>query len=214
MRIHSRQHAAEAPAERAPIPQPQRAGSGLNILLAEDNKINQRFATALLTKAGHRVTVAENGHQAVDAARHSDFDVILMDIQMPDLDGIGAAREIRELPAPKNRVPIIAHTAHAMSGARAEYLAAGMDDYVTKPVRPEILLAKLAAIAGRLSQTEPGEPAAAPNTATTHCPSSTPNKLASLTDSLSLEMVRNFLELSCPTRLAISRLSGRTRGRS
>ncbi|HXL98362.1 MAG TPA: response regulator, partial [Rhizomicrobium sp.] len=97
----------------------------LRILLAEDNKINQQFATVLLNKAGHSVEVAENGHQAVDAVRRSTFDVVLMDIQMPELDGVGATRQIRALAEPKCRVPIIAMTAHAMAGARDEYLAAG-----------------------------------------------------------------------------------------
>jgi signal transduction histidine kinase/CheY-like chemotaxis protein/HPt (histidine-containing phosphotransfer) domain-containing protein len=116
----------------------------LRILLAEDNKINQKFAMALLQKAGHKVTLAANGHEAVDAIRHDDFDVVLMDIQMPDLDGVGATREIRAMPAPKGKVPIIAMTANAMPGVKAEYLAAGMNDYVPKPVQPGILFAKLA----------------------------------------------------------------------
>lgn len=120
----------------------------LHILLAEDNKINQQFAAVLLTKAGHRVEVAENGHQAVDAVRRSEFDVVLMDIQMPDLDGIQATRQIRALAEPKCSVPIIAMTAHAMSGAKEEYLAAGMNDYISKPVQPVLLLSKLAGIAG------------------------------------------------------------------
>jgi len=119
----------------------------LRILLAEDNKINQQFATILLQKAGHRVEVAENGHQAVDAIRREQFDVVLMDIQMPELDGVKATRQIRALPAPKCDVPIIAMTAHAMAGAREEYLAAGMNDYISKPVQSALLLSKLAAIA-------------------------------------------------------------------
>jgi signal transduction histidine kinase/DNA-binding response OmpR family regulator/HPt (histidine-containing phosphotransfer) domain-containing protein len=121
----------------------------LRILLAEDNKINQKFATVLLSKAGHSVVVADNGHQAVDAMRRGDFDVILMDIQMPELDGVQATRQIRVLPEPKCLVPIIAMTAHAMAGAREEYLAAGMNDYISKPVQPALLLSKLASIAVR-----------------------------------------------------------------
>jgi signal transduction histidine kinase/CheY-like chemotaxis protein len=123
------------PSRLSPVPQ----SGGLNILLAEDNKINQKFATVLLTKAGHTVTIAENGHEAVDAVRWNDFDIVLMDIQMPDLDGVGATREIRSLASPKNDIPIIAMTAHAMAGAREEYLAAGMNDYVAKPVQREAL---------------------------------------------------------------------------
>jgi CheY-like chemotaxis protein len=131
-------------------PQPQAANTALkmhtralSILLAEDNKINQKFAMALLGKAGHHVQVANNGHEAVDAVRAADFDVILMDIQMPELDGVKATQEIRALPAPKNRVPIIAMTAHAMPGAREEYIAAGMDDYVSKPIDTALLFEKL-----------------------------------------------------------------------
>ena len=119
----------------------------LRILLAEDNKINQKFATVLLTKAGHSVEIAENGHQAVDALRRSEFDIILMDIQMPELDGVQATKQIRALPIPKRNIPIIAMTAHAMAGAKEEYLAAGMNDYISKPVQPALLLSKLASIA-------------------------------------------------------------------
>ncbi len=127
----------------------------LRILLAEDNKINQKFAMALLEKAGHVVTVSENGHQAVDAMRRADYDVVLMDVQMPELDGVGAMREIRAMKRPKCAVPIIAMTANAMPGAKAEYLGAGMDDYVPKPIEAGLLLAKLAQIAKSLESGTP-----------------------------------------------------------
>ena len=120
---------------------PQKAK--LRILLAEDNKINQQYATVVLNKAGYHVTIAENGKQAVEAVRTASFDLVLMDIQMPELDGVEATRQIRGLPAPKNAVPIFAMTAHAMRGAREEYIAAGMNDYITKPFQPAVLLAKL-----------------------------------------------------------------------
>ena len=124
----------------------------LRVLLAEDNKVNQQYACVLLTKAGHQVRVAENGHQAVDAMRQADFDVVLMDIQMPELDGVQATRQIRDLPWPKSQVPIIAMTAHAMAGAREEYLAAGMDDYVSKPFQPGLVQSKLSQLAGAPSR--------------------------------------------------------------
>ena len=124
----------------------------LRILLAEDNKINQKFALALLSKGGHQVRIAENGHQAVDALRREDFDVILMDIQMPELDGIQATKQIRSMSGPKSETPIIALTAHALAGAREEYIAAGMNDYISKPVDQTILLAKLLEIAQSLEQ--------------------------------------------------------------
>jgi signal transduction histidine kinase/DNA-binding response OmpR family regulator/HPt (histidine-containing phosphotransfer) domain-containing protein len=130
----------------------------LRILLAEDNKINQKFATVLLTKAGHTVVVADNGHQAVDAVRSGEFDVVLMDIQMPELDGVQATRQIRALQEPKCLVPIIAMTAHAMAGAREEYLAAGMNDYISKPVQPALLLSKLANVVIRDARQVPQLP--------------------------------------------------------
>jgi CheY-like chemotaxis protein len=114
----------------------------MRILLAEDNKINQKYAQALLEKRFH-LTIVENGVQAVEQMRRNDFDVVLMDIQMPELDGPGATRQIRALPAPKCHVPIIAMTANAQPGAREDYLAAGMDDYVTKPISPAALLVLL-----------------------------------------------------------------------
>ncbi|HEY2007863.1 MAG TPA: response regulator [Rhizomicrobium sp.] len=129
--------------------------SRMRILLAEDNKINQKYAIALLEKRFH-LTIAANGVQAVEQMRRHDFDLILMDIQMPELDGLGATRQIRALPAPKCHVPIIAMTANAQPGAREDYLGAGMDDYVTKPISPAALLALL----------ERFKPAAEPPTAT------------------------------------------------
>jgi signal transduction histidine kinase/CheY-like chemotaxis protein/HPt (histidine-containing phosphotransfer) domain-containing protein len=124
------------------------AAASLRILLAEDNEINRQYASFVLRKAGHVVTLAENGHKAVDWVRRADFDVVLMDIQMPELDGLQATAQIRAMAAPKNAVPIFAMTAHAMTGACEEYLAAGMDDYVSKPFQPAQLLAKLARVAG------------------------------------------------------------------
>src|ERR1700722_5101560 len=121
----------------------------LRVLLAEDNKINQQFATLVLTNAGHSVEIAGNGREAVDALGRSDFDVVLMDIQMPVLDGVQATQEIRALPEPKGSIPIIAVTAHAMAGARQEYLAAGMNDYLAKPYKPGLLLAALTKLTSR-----------------------------------------------------------------
>jgi CheY-like chemotaxis protein len=118
----------------------------LRVLLAEDNKINQKVAFALLARAGHQVDVAENGYEAVDAVRRADYDVVLMDIQMPDLDGVQATRQIRALTAPKCDVPIIALTAYVLSGAREQYLAAGMNDCISKPVNSALLYAKLSKI--------------------------------------------------------------------
>ncbi|MEQ6290198.1 response regulator [Vogesella sp. GCM10023246] len=109
---------------------------GSRILLAEDNPINQQIAYELLQAAGAQVSCAENGLQAVDMALHDLFDAILMDIHMPQLDGLAAARRIREHGL---RLPIIAVTAHAFDAAREEALAAGMDDHLAKPFTPEQL---------------------------------------------------------------------------
>ena len=125
----------------------------LRILLAEDNRINQEYATLFLTKAGHHVTVADNGKRAVEAVRSTDFDLVLMDVHMPELGGVEATQQIRALPAPKNAIPIIALTANAMTGAREEYLAAGMDDYISKPFQPMLVLRTLAALGPRASAT-------------------------------------------------------------
>ena len=137
---------------------PEKANRGLRILLAEDNKINQQYAMVVLAKGGHQVTIAENGHQAVEAVRKADFDLVLMDIQMPELDGVQAARQIRTLPAPKNAVPIFAMTAHAMQGVSEEYLQAGMNDYITKPFQAAMLLAKLSRLAEGLPTPAVGTP--------------------------------------------------------
>lgn len=123
----------------------------LRVLLAEDNQVNQKFAAILLSNAGYSVEVAENGHQAVDALRRAEFDVVLMDVQMPKLDGVQATRQIRGLPGSKGSIPIIAMTAHAMAGAKEDYLAAGMNDYISKPIQPELLLSKLAALSAAVA---------------------------------------------------------------
>ena len=126
----------------------QAATRALLVLVAEDNKINQQLVAMMLRNVGHKVDVVENGEEAVEAVRTGIYDVVLMDVQMPLLDGKQATERIRALPPPANRVTIIAVTAHAMAGAREEYLAAGMDDYLPKPIEPGILFGKLAAVSG------------------------------------------------------------------
>ena len=112
----------------------------LRILLVEDNVINQKVALAILQRAGHRVDLAENGRQAVDLALSRDYDLVLMDIQMPIMDGIEATRLIRAEGAARGAVPIVAMTANAMQGAREEYLANGLDDYISKPIGAKAML--------------------------------------------------------------------------
>jgi len=156
-----------------------------NILLAEDNLINQTLVIKLLETRGHRVTLASNGIEAVEAFKKGDFDLILMDIQMPEMDGFEATKAIRNLEfgmrnekeskiqnrnsklvdkAPEiqpssinhpvsSHIPIIAMTAHAMTGDREKCIAAGMDDYVSKPIKPETLYSVIDKVA-RKSQRE------------------------------------------------------------
>ncbi|MEJ7594301.1 MAG: response regulator [Planctomycetaceae bacterium] len=112
----------------------------LRVLLAEDGKANQTLAVGLLTKWGHTVEVAENGEDTIALWQSGSFDVILMDVQMPVLDGLQATERIRELErASGTYIPIIAMTARAMKGDRERCLAAGMDDYVSKPIRRQEL---------------------------------------------------------------------------
>jgi CheY-like chemotaxis protein len=108
----------------------------LRVLLAEDNRVNQKLAMGLLEKWGHHVQLAETGLQAIDAWKEGSFDLIIMDIQMPQMDGLQAARQIRAIERERGgHVPMIAMTAHAMAGDREECLQAGMDGYVAKPLR-------------------------------------------------------------------------------
>jgi CheY-like chemotaxis protein len=116
----------------------------LRILLAEDNAVNQKLALRLLERMGYAAHVAANGLEAITALEVTPYDVVLMDIQMPELDGLEASRRIRSR-WPDRRVRIVAMTANAMEGDREACIAAGMDDYVSKPIRPDELAAALAA---------------------------------------------------------------------
>jgi signal transduction histidine kinase/CheY-like chemotaxis protein len=107
----------------------------LRVLVAEDNLVNQKLAKAMLTRLGHDCALASDGRAAIAEWSQGNYDVVFMDVQMPDVDGFEATREIRRLEAGTgSRVPIVAMTAHAMPGDRERCLAAGMDDYVTKPI--------------------------------------------------------------------------------
>jgi CheY-like chemotaxis protein len=125
------------PKVSSPPPPPS---AGLNILLAEDNLVNQMLMVRLLQKRGHRVTVAGNGKIALEQLEREHFDLVLMDVQMPELDGLAAAQEIRRREQLGGRhIPIVALTAHAMSGDRERCLAAGMEGYLTKPIKTKEL---------------------------------------------------------------------------
>ena len=118
---------------------------GIRILVAEDNEVNQRVVVAYLKKLGYQADVVTNGIEALESVRASSYDLILMDVQMPQMDGLAATRAIRELPDDKAKIPIIALTANAMKGDEERCLAAGMDGYLAKPLRKAQLAKALAA---------------------------------------------------------------------
>jgi PAS domain S-box-containing protein len=137
-------------AEAAPTSRPsngddsRRAAVALRLLVAEDNAINRRLALALLAKLGYQADVVENGREALQALERDVYDVVLMDVQMPELDGLEATRQIRDRFGSSGGPTIIAMTANAMEGDREECLAAGMDDYLSKPIRVDELSRALA----------------------------------------------------------------------
>jgi signal transduction histidine kinase/CheY-like chemotaxis protein/HPt (histidine-containing phosphotransfer) domain-containing protein len=135
--------AAIAPPPPAAPPRPTMPR--LRVLVADDNATNRRLVELLLEQQHHRVTAVANGREAVERARSQKFDLVLMDVQMPDMDGFEATAAIRERERDSgHRTPIIALTAHAMAGDRDRCLAAGMDGYVSKPLRPDDLMAAVA----------------------------------------------------------------------
>jgi CheY-like chemotaxis protein/HPt (histidine-containing phosphotransfer) domain-containing protein len=144
-----------SPDAQTQVPETGDAGSGLRILVAEDNPINRAVATGILQKQGHILVHAANGCEAVQAFSDGAFDLILMDIQMPEMDGFEATRQIRELEKlTGGHIRIVAMTAHAMAGDRERCLAAGMDDYVSKPLRKEDLLRALDGAGGNDNEDE------------------------------------------------------------
>jgi signal transduction histidine kinase/CheY-like chemotaxis protein len=139
--------------------------AGLRILLAEDNEVNRAFATGFLSKRGHSIVHAVNGREALDLAATTDFDLILMDVNMPEMDGFEATRRIRFAEQSKTRhhTPIVAMTAYAMAGDRERCLASGMDEYLSKPVDKAELLGLLqrisrSGVAGEMPQFVPAQP--------------------------------------------------------
>ena len=137
---------ATSTAEKAkPVLDPQMASRHpLRILLAEDNVVNQKLALRLLSQMGYRADLAANGLEAIEAVERQTYDVVLMDVQMPEMDGLQASRTIvKRWPKETERPRIVAMTANAMQGDREECLAAGMDDYVTKPIRVDALVQAL-----------------------------------------------------------------------
>jgi two-component system, sensor histidine kinase and response regulator len=159
----------EAP--ELPEKTPRRSGEqkplSLRLLLVEDNGVNQKLALRLLEKMGNRVSLAVNGKEATEMIERQDFDVILMDIQMPVMGGLEATRIIRAANNPRTRrLPIIAMTANAMAGDAQKYLEAGMDGYVSKPIDRELLKTELERFAERTQN--PAIPAPAPTSPAAH----------------------------------------------
>jgi len=124
----------------------------LNILLVEDNELNQKFAIAVVRKIGHQIDVAENGLVGLNKFKDKKYDLILMDIQMPDMNGIEATKAIRQLEALEQKgshIPIIAVTAFALEQDRKNCTEAGMDDFLAKPYKPHELEQKIDEVAQR-----------------------------------------------------------------
>ncbi len=121
----------------------------LRILLAEDNVVNQKLALRILTQMGYRADLASNGVEAVESLVRQTYDVVLMDVQMPEMDGLEASRRINAQWPSEKRPRIVAMTANAMQGDREMCLAAGMDDYITKPIRVDQLVEALMRVPAR-----------------------------------------------------------------
>jgi len=128
------------PQQPAPATDEQRS---LKVLLAEDQPVNQKLMMAVMERLGHDLTIAENGVEAIRRLREDRFDLILMDIQMPLMDGIQATKVIRSFDEPWHDIPIVAVTAHAMDGHREAYMAAGMNGFVSKPFKIDLLVAEM-----------------------------------------------------------------------
>jgi CheY-like chemotaxis protein len=148
----SRKQGTEPPGQRGEAPRLPDGKTGMaaeferravRVLVAEDNAVNQRIAALMLGQLGIRPDLAVNGREAVAMSRQAPYDLILMDCQMPEMDGFEAAREIRNQERPERDVVIVAMTAEAMAGARERCLRAGMNDYIAKPVRRADLIAVL-----------------------------------------------------------------------
>jgi two-component system, sensor histidine kinase and response regulator len=135
------------PANTVTLPAAEVSASSppLRILLAEDNLVNQKVAMTMLGKMGHKITLTTNGLEALEQWRQGDFDLILMDVQMPEMTGLQATKQIRREEAIGAHVPIIAMTASAMSEERDRCLAAGMDNFISKPVSYKVIDQMIAA---------------------------------------------------------------------
>ncbi len=187
---------------RCQIAQPQRSADGLGlsgverprrglrILVAEDNQVNQLLVSALLRRLGCQVDLVSNGLEAISAVQRIPYDLILMDVQMPEMDGIAASQAIRRLPGDVRRIPIIALTANAMAGQREEYIEAGMNEYVSKPIDMAQLMGAMTRLCGAeepddsASAEEPMPAAATAAAGTTGADKSATDELSALIDEI------------------------------
>jgi len=184
-------------------PSPAQAARALRVLLAEDNIVNQRVAVGLLSRRGHEITVANNGLEALAQLERGTFDVVLMDVQMPEMGGLDATAAIRQREITSGgHIRIVAMTAHAMKGDRERCLAAGMDEYLSKPIDPALLYAALENQQKAVGPTDAVAPSSAPAG-----PATPPIDRDSLItrlggdEQLLIEVIRVFLD-DCPSRLA------------
>jgi CheY-like chemotaxis protein len=149
-----RGHSAPAPHADSRFESDRSFAGGLRILVAEDNEVNQLVIGAMLAQIGHSHDLARDGVEALARIEANSYDLVLMDIQMPNLDGLAAARAIRALESPKASIPIIALTANTMVEARQTYLEAGMDDHVAKPIDVKRLARAIAAVVEQQRQSQ------------------------------------------------------------
>ena len=199
------------PEEAAPLADVTRSRS-LKVLVAEDNPVNRKLAASILQRAGHNVILVTNGQEAVDAVKREQFDVVLMDVQMPVMGGFEATRLIREHGAISGRrTPIIAVTAHAMKGDREACFAAGMDGFAPKPIQSAKLLEMLDRLAsGSLRVPTPVRAMAAvttPATVTPITPVAAPTAVANNSDSAVLDEV-GLMKLVSGNRALAGELAG------
>ncbi len=149
--LREMEHAAPAPLHEHAPASPAEPPRSFHVLVVEDNPTNQKVVRRMLEKQGHDVGIATNGLEALDRLATADWDLVFMDCQMPQMDGFEATRQIRAMAGERAATPIVALTANAMASDRDACLAVGMDDFVTKPVRPEDIQRALARWAGRPS---------------------------------------------------------------
>ena len=156
------QQDASEPVPRRIMSEEPKAPARAQVLLVEDNSVNQLVAIGQLQRLGHGCVVASSGAEALAAIGRQNFDIVLMDIQMPDMDGYEATRRIRQMEGPVSKIPIVAITAHALAGEREKCLGAGMNDYLAKPVSLEQIGAVIRLWASKESE-QPAPPAASPD---------------------------------------------------